>query len=163
MSKYHLYEGDCLEVLKTLDNVDTLFADPPDNIGLGYGKYRDRLDNSAYVKLLRCWLDAFVLKAKTVWFSYNAKWTFEVGKIVTRIVGLQVGDLEAKPCVQTFSLVNTITMTWATIIGLCCDSAGVTPHSFQTPSEYRHGGKRTATNGRTRGDECPGMCLTSPG
>ena len=101
--KYQLYNGDCLDVLESLEPVDTLFADPPDNIGLGYDSYRDKLNEGDYVTMLRRWLHAFVLKARTVWFSYNSKWTFEVGRIVTEIIGLRAGDVEAKPCVQTFT------------------------------------------------------------
>ena len=101
--KYQLYNGDCLDVLETLEPVDTLFADPPDNIGLGYDSYRDRLNDGEYVAMLRRWLQAFVLKARTVWLSYNSKWTFEMGKIVSEIVGLRARDVEAKPCIQTFT------------------------------------------------------------
>ena len=35
-----LYEADCMEVLPTLDgaSVDTVFADPPFNLGKNYGR-----------------------------------------------------------------------------------------------------------------------------
>jgi hypothetical protein len=68
---------------------------------LGYGEYKDRKTESDYVRLLGRWLTRFVLKAKTVWFSYNAKWTFEVGKIVTDLT--EGNMLEAAPCVQVFT------------------------------------------------------------
>ena len=47
--RYHLYNGDCLDVLESLESVDTLFADPPDNIGLGYDSYRDNRTEGDYV------------------------------------------------------------------------------------------------------------------
>ena len=40
--KHTLINSDCLDVIQSMDRVDTIMADPPDNIGLGYGQYRDR-------------------------------------------------------------------------------------------------------------------------
>ena len=76
---HQLIQGDCLDVLQSIDRVTTLLADPPDNIGLRYNAYRDRCPDTDYIDLLRKWLHAFVEKAKTVWFSYNSRWTFHVG------------------------------------------------------------------------------------
>ena len=146
--KHQLYNGDCLDVLETLEPVDTLFADPPDNIGLGYDSYRDKLKDGEYVAMLRRWLNAFVLKARTVWFSYNSKWTFEVGKIVTEIVGLRAGDLEAKPCVQTFTFGqhnhHDLGNNHRPLLRLRWRDAPLYPDAIRVPS---HGGKRTATSG----------------
>ena len=155
--KYHLYEGDCLDVLPTLDKVDTLFADPPDNINLGYGEYKDKMPDADYVKLLHRWLDAFVLKAKTIWFSYNSKWTFEVGKIITEVVGLRAGDLEAKPCVQTFTFGqhnhHDLGNNHRPLIRLRWHDAPLFPDAIRVPSwRQENGDKRADPRGRVPGD-----------
>lgn len=100
---HQLIQGDCLDVLQSIDRVTTLLADPPDNIGLRYNAYRDCCPDTDYIDLLRKWLHAFVEKAKTVWFSYNSRWTFHVGRIVTELEDRYGKLIEAKPCVQTFT------------------------------------------------------------
>jgi len=160
---YQLYNGDCLDVLESLEPVAVLFADPPDNIGLGYDSYRDRMDESDYVTLLRRWLNAFVLKARTVWFSYNSKWTFEVGKIVTEIVGCGPATWRPSPASRLSPLGSTTTTTWGTTTGRFCGSAGATPRFTPTPSAYRVGDKRMATSGPIPAGASPGMSLISPG
>jgi hypothetical protein len=59
------------------------------NIGLADHSYEDKL----YL---------FVHRAKTCGFSFNAKLTFEVGRIVVELVKRTSG-LEANPYVQTFT------------------------------------------------------------
>ena len=155
--KYHLYNGDCLDVLKDLEDVDTLFADPPDNLDLSYNEYRDRMPDADYIKLLHRWLDAFVLKAKTVWFSYNSRWTFEVGKIVTEVVGLRAGNLEAKPCVQTFTFgqhnQNDLGNNHRPLIRLRWWDAPLFPDAIRVPSwRQENSDKRADPRGRVPGD-----------
>ena len=155
--RYQLYNGDCLDVLQTLEPVATIMADPPDNIGLDYETYRDRQTEGDYVGLLRKWLNAFVLKAKTVWFSYNAKWTFEVGKIVTEIVGLRAGDLEGKPCVQVFTFGqhnhHDLGNNHRPLLRLRWRSAPLFPDAVRVPSwRQENGDKRADPRGRVPGD-----------
>ena len=161
--KYHLYNGDCLDVLETLAPVDTLFGDPPDNIGLGYDSYRDRLNEGEYIAMLRRWLQAFVLKARTVWFSYNSKWTFEVGRIVTEIVGLRAGELEAKPCVQTFTFGqhnhHDLGNNHRPLLRLRWCHAPLYPDAVRVPSwRQENGDKRADPRGRVPGDVASGDC-----
>lgn len=99
--KHQLCQGDCLAWLPQLTmnaKFDTIFADPPDNIGLGYGECNDNLAESDYLFLMYVWLKQFVQSAATVWFSFNAKWTLPMGKIA-----LAMENVEIKPCVQTFT------------------------------------------------------------
>src|ERR1043166_7315660 len=58
-----LFEGDCLDLLPIIrdNSVDTVFADPPFNLGKAYGdKFDDRLPESDYVAWCRRWLDQCV-------------------------------------------------------------------------------------------------------
>lgn len=46
----HIYQGDCLEVMKTFpgESIDLCIADPPFNIGKDYGKFDDKKTEKEY-------------------------------------------------------------------------------------------------------------------
>jgi len=152
-----LINADCLEYLRsTREQFCTIFADPPDNIGLGYDTYKDRLPDSEYVHLLAEWLDLFAHSAKTVWFSFNAKWTFALGGIVAALLEREK-LLEAKPCVQTFTfgqhrqddLGNNHRPLWR----LRWHDAPLLPDAIRVPSwRQLNGDKRADPRGRVPGD-----------
>jgi DNA modification methylase len=52
--------GDCLKVLGTLPAARMIFADPPDNLGMKYNGYRDRLRKNEYRK----WLYGVIVTAR---------------------------------------------------------------------------------------------------
>jgi site-specific DNA-methyltransferase (adenine-specific) len=161
--KYKLYQGDCLERLAKLDPVTCIFADPPDNIGLGYDEYDDNRSNAEYEKLLYQWIEAFTDKADIVWLSFNAKWTATVGAIIHSLIGANnpLGDdpdnLEFKPCVQVFTfgqhrnsdLGNNHRPLWR----IKRRKAKLYPEAIKVPSwRQRNGDKRAAKGGRVPGD-----------
>jgi site-specific DNA-methyltransferase (adenine-specific) len=102
MATLRLIHGDCSEVLANDPRHYTVaFGDPPDNIRLGYGEYKDKLPDAAYLDRMYVWLEACVRKADVVWWSFNARWTLEVGNI-----GMELRDayqLQFKACQQTFT------------------------------------------------------------
>ena len=152
-----LINADCLDYLNgNRRQWTTLFADPPDNIGLGYQTYKDKLPDEQYVDLLSTWLHLFVYKAKTVWFSYNAKWTFEVGRIVAEMLGRTRG-LEAKPCVQTFTFGqhchHDLGNNHRPLLRLRWFDAPLRPDAIRVPSwRQENGDKRADPRGRVPGD-----------
>lgn len=77
------------------------FADPPDNIKLGYSEYEDNLRTDEYLHFLDQVLRRMIMSAPIVWISFNARWTLPMGSIATTLV--KETGLEVKPCVQTFS------------------------------------------------------------
>lgn len=83
---------------------DTIFADPPDNVGATYhADYtEDNLPKSIYLYAIDGFLRRALEVAGTIWLSYNAKWIFDVGKIVTAILEDQP-HIQARQCVQTFT------------------------------------------------------------
>lgn len=99
---YQLYHGDCLKIIPGMAYVECIFADPPDNIGLKYKKGNDNLCTGDYLHLMEEWLYCFVEQANTTWFSFNTKWTVEMGVIAERVMNCWPG-LRCKPCVQTFT------------------------------------------------------------
>ena len=158
-----LINADCLDYLNGNSQTwTTCFCDPPDNIGLGYQTYKDKLPDEQYVDLLSTWLHLFVYKAKTVWFSFNAKWSFEVGRIVSGMLGRTRG-LEAKPCVQTFTFGqhchHDLGNNHRPLLRLRWFDAPLRPDAIRVPSV---GDRRTATSGRTRAAGCPATCSISP-
>jgi len=53
-----LYEGDCLEIMQTLqsESVDMIFADPPFNVGKKYGGKSDTDNRSDYYEWCAAWI-----------------------------------------------------------------------------------------------------------
>lgn len=154
---HKLINVDCLLYLQNNTTVGTtIFADPPDNLGLKYAGYKDRLPDTEYVGLLRQWLECFVLRAQTVWFSYNAKWTFEVGKIVSEMLASNQ-RLEAKPCVQTFTFGQhchtDLGNNHRPLLRLRWHNAPLLPDAIRVQSwRQEHGDKRADPRGRVPGD-----------
>lgn len=150
-----LYNGDCLDVLDTLPSVDCLFADPPDNIGLGYKAYKDKLPNEEYVRQLGLWLYKFIRKAPIVWLSFNARWTCDMGKLACSLAA-DYPDLEIATCVQTF----TFGQHCHSDLGNCHRplwrfrrNAPLYPDQIRVPSwRQRNGDKRADPRGRVPGD-----------
>lgn len=102
----HIINGDCLEVLREMDPVDCIFADPPDNIGLAYGReWADNLQPELYRRLLGDWFLMFARKARVVWISFNARHLPAMGEVVARHLqdGGLLADWKFLPCVQTFT------------------------------------------------------------
>jgi DNA modification methylase len=81
-----LIAGDCLTVMRALGQFDCIFADPPDNIGLGYETCNDNLPDEEYLESLRAWFLECTLHSSKVWFSFNAKWTAQFGEIVAQFL-----------------------------------------------------------------------------
>ena len=151
-----LINADCLDYLNTSQQWTTCFCDPPDNIGLGYQTYKDKLPDEQYIDLLETWLHLFVYRAKTVWFSYNAKWTFEVGRIVSEMLS-RIRGLEAKPCIQTFTFGqhshHDLGNNHRPLLRLRWSDAPLLPDAIRVPSwRQENGDKRADPRGRVPGD-----------
>jgi site-specific DNA-methyltransferase (adenine-specific) len=153
---YELYHGDCLDILPGMLSVDCIFADPPDNIGLKYEGGNDRLPKGEYLGLMEDWLFCFLEQARTVWFSFNAKWTIEMGVITNRVLRCFPG-LECKPCVQTFTFGqhnqqdfgNNHRPLWR----FRNEDAPIYPDQIRVQSErQKMGDKRADPRGRVPGD-----------
>jgi site-specific DNA-methyltransferase (adenine-specific) len=80
-----LYQGDCLELLPHVGDatVDTVFADPPFNLGKDYGaEVDDQRDATDYVTWCRQWIDHCIraLKPGGSLFLYNIpRWNVPLG------------------------------------------------------------------------------------
>lgn len=80
-----LFDGDCMEILPKIadKSIDTVFADPPFNLGKTYGKKtNDRLKDSEYLEWCRAWVAECVrcLKPGGAFYLYNLpKWNMLLG------------------------------------------------------------------------------------
>src|SRR5215510_5696479 len=80
-----LFASDCMTVLPNIRDsvIDTIFADPPFNLGKQYGKNtNDRLEDDQYLEWCRSWLRECVrtLKPGGAFFVYNLpKWNVLLG------------------------------------------------------------------------------------
>lgn len=80
-----LYEGDCINVMKTIEDetVDLAFADPPFNLGKLYtSKMNDSIKEEEYLKWCKAWIDEMVrtLKPGGALFLWNLpKWNLPLG------------------------------------------------------------------------------------
>ena len=154
--KHGLINMDCMEWLPDMEEIDTIFADPPDNIGLGYDTYKDKHSEEEYVGLLQRWLCMFVAKAKTIWLSYNAKWTFEIGRIVCALQESHGKTLTVKPCVQTYTFGqhnhHDLGNNHRPLIRFQRAGAPLYPDAIRVPSwRQENGDKRADPRGRRAG------------
>lgn len=86
-----LFAADCLEVLGQVKDavVDTVFADPPFNVGKEYGKStNDRKADQEYIDWCRSWVSECVrvLKPGGAFFLYNLpRWNVLLGAFLTEL------------------------------------------------------------------------------
>lgn len=79
---------DWRDVLINRDYVECVFADPPDNIGLSYNGYQDRIPDDDYYQMLwQLIKDSFVCSLNVAWISYNAVHDIEISHMVRDIFG----------------------------------------------------------------------------
>jgi site-specific DNA-methyltransferase (adenine-specific) len=156
---HQLINANCLDYLKTVGDRqwDTIFCDPPDGVNLKYATFSDAIEDADYVHLMRQWLNIFVLHAKTVWLSYNAKWTFQIGSVITDLIGLRAGELEVKSCVQVFTFgqhnQNDLGNNFRPLLRLRWRDAPFYPDNIRIPSwRQANGDKRADPRGRVPGD-----------
>jgi hypothetical protein len=158
--KHRLINGDCLKVLARKQRYDCIFADPFDNIGLGYNEFDDKMPDHEYVNWLGRFIEAAIYRTNVLWLSFNAKWTFAVGRVFENLIYRYAASprkLVGKPCVQVFTfgqhnnhdLGNNHRPLWR----LMWDDAKLYPDQIRVPSwRQLNGDKRASPKGRVPGD-----------
>lgn len=145
-----LINGIFEKVLPKLDSFKMIFADPPDNIGLDYATYTDRVSLTLYAKLLRDILWLSKDKCEILWVSFNARHLPLMGTLFYDF--LRDGGWVFKPGVQTFTfgqnnkhdLGNGHRPLWR----LMREGATIYPDAIRVPSwRQLHGDKRANPDG----------------
>jgi site-specific DNA-methyltransferase (adenine-specific) len=65
-----IFNGDSLEWLRADRRYDLIFADPPDNIGLKYDGYVDKVPDAQYYERLELLMHYAMQRCKVFWLSY---------------------------------------------------------------------------------------------
>ena len=143
------------DALPKLGRFKMIFADPPDNIGLGYGAWDDDLSTSDYWNLLNDILWLSKCKCDVLWVSFNARHLPLMGRLASDFTR---DGWTLKPCVQTFTfgqhnkhdLGNNYRPLWRfTRDGFVT----LYPDAVRVPSwRQLHGDKRADPRGRVPGD-----------
>ncbi len=98
--RLRLIREDAYDVMSVLGQYDMVFADPPDNIGLKYHDFVDKMPDDKYITSFRRFLFEAARHAPIVWVSFNAKWLLPFANIFHHF---PKREWEFKPCVQTFT------------------------------------------------------------
>ena len=155
--KHTLIHGDCLEFLRVNTHQwDMVFADPPDNIGLGYPGYDDNREEDEYLNWLDDCIQIFLEVAPIVWLSFNARWCFALGAIVERMQ-CEYDLLEVKPCVQTYTFYQhnkrDLGFAHRPLWRFRKDHAPIYSEQIRIPSRrQQNGDKRANPGGKVPGD-----------
>ena len=124
----------------TCDNIavsaqyHTVFADPPDNLGLKYDAYNDRVPDEEYAGNLARWIKLFVARAYTTWVSFNARHWVTVARIVSEIPPI----VTARLCVQTYTFgqhcQTDLSQCFRPLLRLQWQEAPLFPDAIRVPS-----------------------------
>lgn len=103
MTKVELINVDAIEWLEYSSHGGRMiFADPPDNINLGYTGFKDMASDEYYTYMLRTILIKGMKLSSVIWLSINPIHTALIGKITCEFLDY-APSWKFKPCVQTFT------------------------------------------------------------
>lgn len=148
---------DALEFLScTCDEYRMIFADPPDNINLGYTGFKDRRPEEDYAVMLRKILADGMKKANVIWLSINPIHTALMGKTTYEFLEY-APDWEFKPCVQTFTFGQhnhrDLGINHRLLYRYMRTGTQLYPDAIRVPSwRQLNGDKRADPRGRVPGD-----------
>jgi len=150
--------------LSVIGEVDLIIADPPDNIGLKYDGFTDKVQDWRYDFNLRQWL--YMMKKITngpIFFTFNEKWTLEVENAI-RTIDIQI--IQRLQWYYTFGQDQTSKGKY----GLCyrpiywLNSDFIQPDKIKIPSarQQKYKDKRAASSGKIPPNvwEFPRICGT---
>lgn len=154
MPNYRIWNRDFITVVGLIQ-VDTMFADPPDNIGLGYDQYDDRMEMEHYIDFLNTVIEVGIECANTSYISFNSRWMTEMGYLLraTR----DVYDVEVRWLVQGFTFgqhrKTDLANNFRPIVRIRKPDAPLFPERTRIESDrMKIGDKRANPKGRVPGD-----------
>lgn len=155
MLKYKLLYGDYRELMAALSPVDTIFADPPDAIGLKYTGFKDDMDAGDYIDFFDELLIICMEKAKTTYISFNAKWFVPVSALMS--AHMAVYPVDVRMLIQGFTFgqcrSTDLANNYRPILRIRKEGAPLFPDAVRVESErMKMGDKRANPAGRVPGD-----------
>jgi hypothetical protein len=139
-----------------IDGVSMVFADPPDNINLGYDGYVDSMPEETYGDFLGDIIYCGTEVADIVWISYNAIHTHIMGHRIHTFMRNQT-DWTVKHCVQIFTFgqhnQHDLGNNHRPLVRLMRKGTTLYPDAVRVPSwRLLNGDKRADPRGRVPGD-----------
>lgn len=133
-----------------LGDIDLIISDPPDNIGLKYDGFKDKLPENEYEDNIYFWLSRMKSLTKgPIFFTFNERWTRQVENAINL---LKIPLIQRLQWYFTFGQDQTSKGKYA----LCSrpiywlNSAYVQPKEIKVPSarQAKYGDKRAAKGGK---------------
>ena len=151
-----LVNKSCINYLKQCEPFRMAFADPPDNIGLKYTGFEDKVSEDEYSIFLQSILYHSMQKCDVLWLSLNSRHALLAGKIIYDMIHWN-DTWEAKSCVQTFTFgtynPNDFTNNHRLLYRLMKTGTELYPDAIRIPSwRQLNGDKRADPRGRVPGD-----------
>lgn len=148
--------GDALDVIPTLGQFTVAIADPPDNLGLAYKSYKDRMPPEEYQDFLYRLMAIMIDHAETAWISFYSDYIFMVGTHVENLQGWwrSAGDpIEARLFVQSFTFGQNRRTDcgrgYRPLLRLRRKGAPLYPDAIKVPSwRQQHGDARATAGGK---------------
>ena len=152
MTTYKIHNRDFREMdIK----VDTIFADPPDNIRLGYDEYDDDMELEEYIDFMDELIEFCIKSAKTSYISFNAKWMTYIGALLgaTKVIH----DIDVRWLIQGFTFGQHRKTdhgnNFRPIVRIRNPDAPLFPDSIRRESwRMKNGDKRANPAGKVPGD-----------
>jgi len=156
MAKIKLVNKSYEEYLRTCRPFRMVFADPPDNIGLKYNGFKDKMPEYQYELMLQNILYCSMQKAEVIWLSLNSRHAFLAGHVIHNMLSWSDG-WEAKSCIQTFSFGqhnhNDLGNNHRLLYRVMKRGTELYPDAIRVPSwRQLNGDKRADPRGRVPGD-----------
>lgn len=100
-----VYNLPCTDFLAALPpgKVQMIFADPPDNLGLGYDEYKDKLPDDVYYGWIQSWLLDSLRVAPCVWVSYYWAHDIEMKYMIRNITKYRHPAFKAKTFIWRYT------------------------------------------------------------
>jgi len=145
-------------------DIDLIIADPPDNIGLKYNGFNDKISDGDYERNIHRWLELMgKLTSGPIFFTFNEKWTALVERTIDQ---LEIPIIQRIQWYYTFGQDQTrrgrYSLCYRPIYWLNSDY--VIPESIKIPSQrqIKYKDKRASSNGKMPPNvwEFPRICGT---
>lgn len=148
---HQLICGNALDVIPSLGEFTVAIADPPDNLGLGYKTYKDRMPAETYRDFFWRLLIQMFNAAETTWISFYSEYVFMVGSQVERLQAQW--PCEARLFVQSFTFGQNRRTDcgrgYRPLLRIRKSGAPLYPDAIKVGSwRQKHGDARAAPGGR---------------
>lgn len=153
---HKLFHGDCLDLLNQLKRVPLMFIDPPDNLGLKYAGYTDKIPKEQYYNWIETVIRRAIPVADCFWISYYWAHDLEIKYIVRNILKRTHPTVKARNIIWRYTFGQYTETDYASgfryLLRLTKPSAIWNPDSIRVPSARMLLGDKRAAGPRVPDD-----------